>query len=54
MKKMQRVRNLVPFIVIYNMECINHNITSRFPKLGFVKELQGGCKFNKSWQLIKS
>ncbi len=26
---------------------IKHYITSRFPKLGFVKELQGGCEFNE-------
>ncbi len=47
MLKMQRVIKLVPFIVIYNMKCIKYDITSRFPKLGFVKELQGGCEFNE-------
>ncbi len=28
------------------MKCIKHYITAEFPKLGFVKELQGGCEFN--------
>ncbi len=50
---MQRVRELVPFILIYNMKCIKHYITSRFPKLGFVKELQGGCEFNEKLTINK-
>ncbi len=45
MLKMQRV--LVSFIVIYNMMRIKHYITSRFTKLGLVKELQGCCEFNE-------
>ncbi len=32
---------------MHNMRGIKHNITSKFPKLGFVKELQGGCEYNK-------
>ncbi len=31
-----------------NMKCIKHYITSKFPKLGSVKELQGGCEFNEN------
>ncbi len=42
---MQRVRKIFPFIVIYNMKCIKQYITSKFPKVGFVKELQGACEF---------
>ncbi len=30
-----------------HMKWIKHYITSRFPKLGFVKELQGACEFNE-------
>ncbi len=29
------------------MKCIKYYITSRFPKLGFMKELQGICEFNE-------
>ncbi len=36
------------------MKCIKHYITSKFPKLGFVKELQGVVSLMKSWQLIES
>ncbi len=38
------------------MKCIKHNITSRFPKLGIVKELKGACEFNEKLtinQIIK-
>ncbi len=49
-----RVRKPVPFIVMYNMQGIKHYITSRFPKLGFVKELQWVVSLMKSLQLIKS
>ncbi len=49
---MQRVKKkLVPFIVIYNMKCIKHYIMSKFPKLGFVKEMQGGCEFNEKLKI---
>ncbi len=44
---MQKKKN-IPFVVIDNMKCIKHCITlSRFPKLWFVKELQGVCEFNE-------
>ncbi len=46
-EKMEIVRKRVPFIVIFNMKWIKHYITSRFPKLGFVKELHEGCEFNE-------
>ncbi len=39
---------------MYNMQGIKHYITSRFPKLGFVKELQWVVSLMKSLQLIKS
>ncbi len=29
------------------MKCIKDYITSRFPKLSFVKEQQGVCEFNE-------
>ncbi len=54
MEKMQRVRKLVSFIVIYNIKCIKHYIALRLPTLGFVKELQGVVSLMKSLQLIKS
>ncbi len=47
MLTMQRVRKLVPIIVIYNMKCTEHYFISGFPKLGFVKELQVGWEFNE-------
>ncbi len=33
---------------MHNMKDIKHYITSQFPKLGFVKELQGGCESVKN------
>lgn len=39
--KIQRESKYIPFGVINSMKCIIHYATSRFPKLGFVKELTG-------------
>ncbi len=36
----------IPFI-INNMTCFEHYIMSRFPKLGFLKELLGVCEINE-------
>ncbi len=46
------ILQLVPFIIIYNMKCIKHYITSKFPKLGFVKKRQGGSEFNEMLTII--
>ncbi len=36
----------IPFI-IKNMKCFEQYIMSRFPKLGFMKELLGVCEINE-------
>ncbi len=45
--KIQKVGKYIPFVLINNMECIKHNIMSRFPKLVFVKELQRFHEFKE-------
>ncbi len=43
--KIQRERQYISFVVVNNMKSIRQYIISRFPRLWFVKELQGVCEF---------
>ncbi len=45
--KTLRERKYIPFVVIKNMKCNCRLFTSRFPKMGLKKELQGVREFNK-------